>query len=163
MLTDEQKMQKELLVTMYQEYVTRCRHHETLRAAISNSLIAIDSIIGGFITLDKNINRYDIPLILLLIFLGFFGIIFTLSHSERYLQYSECSRQYRNQLDLLANGLIAEGKKAASKLVDAKFKFPRYLRHHYLWSAIHLLVMGIGILLLVLALFSPYLAPAATT
>lgn len=161
MFTDEQKIQKELLLAMYQECVTRCRHHETLRATITSSLIAIDAIIVGVITFDKNLIFTDIPLTILITLLGIFGIIFTLSHSERYLHYSERSRQYRNGLDEnFANGLIEKGKKDAKKSIEVilkngKFKFPKYLRHHFLWSAIHVFILIIGFTLSIIAIFFP--------
>lgn len=165
MLTDDQKIQKELLLAMYQECTTRCRHHETLRATITGSLIAIDTIIVGVITFDKSLILSDVPLTLLITFLGIFGVIFTLSHLERYLQYSKRGQQYQNTLDnTFTNGLIERGKKDAKAatnilLKNGKFNFPRYLHHHFLWSMIHIFIFIIGLTLSIIAIFFPQYSP----
>lgn len=165
MLTDEQKIQKDLLLATYQEYATRCRHHENLRATITSSLIAIDTIIVGVVTLDKKLIPTDLPLTFLIVLLGIFGVIFTLSHSERYLQYSERTRQYIKMLDTnYANGFIEQGKKDAkdnvSKMLkNGKFQFPHYLRHHFLWSVIHGIISIMGIILSIIAVFYPVTVP----
>lgn len=157
-MTDEQKIQKEILLAIYQEYLTRCRHHENLRATITSSLIGIDAITVGIITHDKELNFSDIPLTVLIILLGIFGLIFTLSHSERYLQYSERSRQYITTLDkIYTNGLIEKGKNEAKaniqvKLKNGKLNFPKYLRHHFLWSVIHLFIVIMGITLFIISI-----------
>jgi hypothetical protein len=151
-MTEEQKIQKELLLSMFQEYEVRCRHHENLRATITSSLIAIDSIIVGIITYDNKLIKSDLPLIFLVFFLGIFGIIFTLSHSERYLQYSERSRQFRAILDeRYTNGLIEMCKKNAKTIAESKFKLNKIFSHHFLWSFIHLVIVILGIVLFIMA------------
>jgi len=155
-MSDEQKILKELLVMMYQENVTQCRHHETQRATVTSSIVAIDTIIIALITFDRTLTSSDIPLTLFLILLGIFGATFTLKHYERYRMHLQRSRQYRRKLDeLFANNNLEELKDKADEIHFAKHKDKTNFRHHYWWTGLHLAVTIIGITLIIIEVFFP--------
>ncbi|MBD0328382.1 MAG: hypothetical protein ICV68_18350 [Pyrinomonadaceae bacterium] len=156
-MAEEQNVLKELLLSMYRESVGQCRHHETQRATVTSAMITVYTFIIGLITFDKAITRADIPLLLFLIVLGAFGATFTLKHYERYRLHQQRSREYRNALDaLFANNLIFELKQKADGINEKKFPYLKRLHHSYWWAALHGFVTFLGIILIVIAIFSPY-------
>jgi hypothetical protein len=155
-MTDERKILKDLLFALYSENVIQCRHHETQRATVTSSIIAIDTIIIGLITFDKAINRLDIPLSVLLILLGIFGATFTLKHYERYSLCVERLRQYRQELDKqFGDNEILRLKNIADELHQKRF--PNLVRytHHKFWIFLHLIITAIAITLTLISIFNP--------
>jgi len=147
-MTEEQKTIKELLLAFYQENASQCRHHETLRANVTSTIIAIDSIVIGLITLGQKISPIDRPLTIFLILLGLFGMIISLKHYERYKFHSGRCRQYRTKLDkLFTNGLILELQEEAKTEHEKSFFYLYKMRNYQWWAAIHLIVVVIGIIL----------------
>lgn len=153
-MIDKQKNLKEILVTMYEENVTQCRHHETQRSAVTSSILTIDTIIIGLITFDKAITSSDIPLSIFLFFIGLFGAGFSLKHYERYSLHLQRAREFRNKIDeLFADNLILSLKIKADNEHEKYFpKFRKY-RHHFWWIGIHLIVAAIGVTLTLIAIF----------
>lgn len=155
-MTDERKILKDILFALYTENVNQCRHHETQRATVTSSIIAIDTIIIGLITFDKTINLTDIPLAILLIILGIFGATFTLKHYERYSLCVERLRQYRKELDeQFGDNEILRLKNIADE-IHAK-RFPNLVRytHHKFWIFLHVIITVIALVLTALAIFKP--------
>ena len=154
-MTEERKILKDILFALYNENVTQCRHHESQRATVTSSIIAIDTIIIGLITFDKVINHVDIPLSILLIILGIFGATFTLKHYERYSLCVERLRQYRKELDeQFAGNEILRLKNIADE--NHKKRFPNLVRytHHKFWIFLHILITGIAMTLTAISIFS---------
>lgn len=153
-MTDEQKVSKEILFALYQDNINQGRHHETQRSTVTSSILAIDTIIIGLITFDKCINGSDVPLTILVTALGIFGAAFTLKHYERYSLHMQRARLYRNKLDeLFMDGLVLTLKKKADENNDKEFPKLKDLRLHYWWTALHLIVSVIGITLTIIAIF----------
>lgn len=155
-MTDEQKTLKEILFGMYQDNIASYRHHETQRATVTSSIIAIDAIIIGIVTFDKAINWLDTPLLILLIILGVFGAAFTAKHFERTSLHTERSRFLRKELDeLFANNSLLRLRNEADKIHAKHFPILRKYRHHNFWIILHLIILTIGIGLMCLAIFYP--------
>jgi hypothetical protein len=153
-MTDEQKVSKEILFGLYQDNINQGRHHETQRATVTSSILAIDAIIIGLITFDKCINSSDVPLTIFLTVLGIFGAAFTLKHYERYSLHMQRARVYRNKLDkIFMDGLVFTLKKNADEENDKEFPILKNLRLHYWWTALHLIVSVIGTVLTIIAIF----------
>ncbi len=158
MITDE-TVKKDILWGMYQENVTQGRYLETLRANVTSSLIAIYAAIIGVISFDKEISQIDIPLTFLLMALGIFGALFVFKHYERYALHMQRARNYRNKIDeLFEDSLIKTLKTKADDLHKTEFpKFHKF-RLKFLWIFLHLVVVVIGIILSVFAVFSPLMS-----
>ena len=153
-MTDERKILKDILFALYSENVTQCRHHESQRATVTSSIIAIDTIIIGLITFDKVINYTDIPLSVLLVILGIFGATFTLKHYERYSLCVERLRQYRKELDeQFAGNEISRLRNIADEI--HRKRFPNLIKytHHKFWIFLHIIIIGIALTLTGLAIF----------
>jgi hypothetical protein len=155
-MTDERKILKDILFSMYMENVTQCRHDESQRATVTSSIIAIDTILLGLITFDKLINRFDTPLSILLVILGLFGAAFTLKHYERYSLHVERLRQYRKELDLqFGNNEILRLQNIADELHAKRFPVLRRYTHHKFWVFLHVLITAIALVLTGIAIFAP--------
>jgi len=155
-MTDEKKILKDILYGMYMDNITQCRHHETQRATVTSSIIAIDTIIIGLITFDKTINHIDIPLSILLIILGIFGATFTLKHYERYSLHVERLRQYRQALDeQFGNNEIMRLKNIADEIHAKRFPNLGRYTHHKFWIALHIFITAIALGLTGIAIFHP--------
>jgi len=117
-------------------------------------ILAIDAINIGLITFDKSVNVSDVPLTIFLTVLGIFGAAFTLKHYERYPLHIQMASLYRNKIDeIFMEGLVFTLKKNADKTNDKEFPRLKYLRLHYWWTALHMIISIIGIVLAIIAIF----------
>lgn len=154
-MTEERKILKDILFALYSENVNQCRHHESQRATVTSSIIAIDTIIIGLITFDKVINYTDIPLSVLLIILGIFGATFTLKHYERYSLCVERLRQYRKELDeQFAGNEISRLRNIADEIHKKRFPHLVKYTHHKFWIFLHIIIIAIALTLTAIAVFS---------
>ncbi len=147
------KDKTDVLWSMYQEHAATARHHETLRANVTNFILLVGGGIGTLVS-SGGFNHADLPLTILLTFLGIFGIVFSASHSERYLAHKMRATAYRQQLDDL---VFKEGKKLAEIRddIDAerKRKYPilsLLVNTHWLWILFPLVIAILGIVLSVI-------------
>jgi len=156
MITEEQKIQKEILLAMYQDNIDQGRHHEIQRGNVTSAMLAIEAIIIGLITFDKQINLFDLPLTIMLIVLGVFGAGFTLKQYERFSLHMERARVYRGKLDeLFMGGLISSLKNSADNKNNCKYPILSNLRLNYWWTGLHLSIAGTGIVLTIVCVICP--------
>lgn len=147
----------EVMWRLYAENTAHGRHHETMRATVTNIVLIIAGAVLTVIGFSKGIQFDHWPLTGFLIFVGLFGAIFVIKHYERYCLHMERARQYRNSLEshlpqtnilLLKSKADAEHKKEFRRLVDWKLsKF---------WVALHMIVASFGVVLTVIALTRPH-------
>jgi hypothetical protein len=149
------KEQADILWGMYQEHNVASRHHETLRANVTSFILVVGGGIGTLVSSD-GFTRADLPLSILLIFLGFFGAVFSAAHSGRYLAHKMRAMAYRDQLDAL---LFKEGKtlKEIKDEADEKRKkaYPRLrvlVTTHWLWLAFPIVIAILGAVLTIICL-----------
>jgi hypothetical protein len=155
MIQDE-TVKKDLLLEMYKENTIQGRHHEIQRANVTSSLIAIDAVLIGLVTFDKEISRVDIPLTGLLTLLGFFGAMFVAKHYERFELHMKRAKHYRNAIDELFEGKpIRSLKKEADAEHAENFTRIRQFRLSASSLILHLLVAALGIILTIVAGFFP--------
>jgi hypothetical protein len=90
----------EILLRMVEENWTHVRHSEDQRATITNLLIIVVSVIQGILT-QTGFTKNILPLTLLLIILGLYGIIATAKLHERSQMHINRARKLRHRLDEL--------------------------------------------------------------
>ncbi len=98
---EESKDLMDLLWKMYSENTTHGRHHETQRSTVSNLILVLAGALLTFTTVDKAINRADLPAAILVAAIGLFGAVFCAQHYARYRQHVERAKHYRTALDAL--------------------------------------------------------------
>ena len=141
---------------LYQEHCTHVRHHETQRATVAASFLAIASALIGLVTFDKTIGTTDLPLTILLTFLGVFGALFSSKQYERASLHTERARFYRDAIDATMDGSpLKRLKQEADVKHRAAFPELEKLRLNKFWVGLYTLLVGIGLVLSVIAAFYP--------
>ncbi len=158
-MTDEEKITKDILMSMYQESMTASRHYETQRATITSSVFTIEAIVIGLITYDKNVIQSDGPLAIFLLILSLYGLILSLKHSERFSLHWRRSSVLRLKIDeLYTKGLVESIIENADSVTHKRFPYLRNLDYHLLWISLHCLVALIGVYLIISAYFFPIIS-----
>lgn len=149
----------DLYLKFYQEHTNQWRHYETQRAAVAGSILAIAAALVGLVTLDKVINRSDLPLTILITFLGILGVFFSTKQHERASMHIERARHYRSAIDAMLEDLpLSKIKMAADKVHAAKFRKLDWIKTNKLWLLLYSFLAGIGITLSAIALWTPQIA-----
>jgi ABC-type multidrug transport system fused ATPase/permease subunit len=165
---------RDILWKMYEENITKGRHHETERATVTNLVIAVAAAVLALVTYDKAITLIDLPLTIFLIFLGVFGAAFSSKYYERYQLHMKRARVYRNALDKVLSSqagnskrFLKELKKAADEEHEKSFQptskgktnWQRWMTFihrrglYQLWITFHLLITLLGLVLSILSFF----------
>ncbi len=164
---DIKKTQKDLLWGLYQEHRNHARHNETMRANITNYLIAISAGLGSLIAIGGGLDNADLPLTIMLIVVGILGTIFSASHTERYHRHRQRSAEYVNELDRLwfNHGLLPKSQEEETRRTIQQVKACADTEHlnksifgalrratntHVLWLFFPLLISLIGVILTVI-------------
>lgn len=158
---ENKKIQKDILWGLYQEYRNHARHTETLRSNVNNYVMVISSALITLVTFDRNIDRSDWPLALVIAFIGFIGALFSVSYTERYNRHRLRATQVRKHLDELFFSPENETniqilRKRADILNDEYMRFRvvrRFAGTHFFWIILPFVVFIIGLFLTYLAWF----------
>lgn len=141
---------------MYSENSIQARHHETQRAAVASTFIGISGAVIAFMTSDKTLSPLDLPPALLLVLLGMFGAVFSAKQYERIQLHTRRARGYRDAYDaLLPVSPLRSIRRIADD--DNTREFPKLsvLRLNQFWIAMNLAISGLGVCLVIVALFFP--------
>ncbi len=159
-VSETRKIQRELLWGLYQELRNHARHSETQRANAINYALVIASALTTVILFDSQINRYDLPLSLLISFIGLLSALFSLSYTELYWRNRERASRLLEQLDTLffkdqAPDTLSEITNRADE-IHRKTKIYFWGRKiagstHLYWIALPLVILIIGIVLTILS------------
>lgn len=84
---------------LYQGIRNHARHSEAQRSNAVNYALLITSALITMILFDRQINRYDLPLSILVSFIGFLSALFSLSYTELYWRNRERASRLLKQLD----------------------------------------------------------------
>jgi hypothetical protein len=153
---ESQQMLKDVLMAMYQENATQCRHHELLRSTATGSIIAIDGVVLGLLTISKHINTSSLPILTFVIALGFFAIFFARKQYERFNFHYQRLRVYREKLDqLFANGIVKSLKETADNNHEKAYPGFEDSPYHIWWESLHDMIILIGVILMIIAIWFP--------
>lgn len=153
---DDSSALRDALWKLYQEHCTHVRHHESQRATTASSFLAVAGAIVGLVTFDRAIGIADLPLTILLLFLGTFGALFSAKHYERASLHTERARHYRDAVDATFIGQPLKAIKCSADLSHAK-AFPELekLRLNKFWVGLYLLLAFLGLVLSLMAIWFP--------
>ncbi|MDJ0703523.1 MAG: hypothetical protein QNJ46_09605 [Leptolyngbyaceae cyanobacterium MO_188.B28] len=129
-----------------------CRHHENQRQAVTNFTIAIAGALLTVIGIDQTISRLDLLPALLVVLVGFHGMVTAWKHEERFHFYYSRFRVLRDKLDDKIGISVA----SLNKIADAahRSRFPRFnkIGPHRLWFLLHVLITLTGLCLFIVVL-----------
>ncbi len=146
----------DVLWGLYLDHCTQCRHHESMRATVTNVFLTITAGVTGVIALDSEMNALDVPLTLFITLLGVFGAVNAAKNYERIQMHTERARSYRDALEeLLPTTRIKALKQEADRKHNANWPRLHKVRLFWLWIGIQIGVVLFGVVLTVVAIWLP--------
>jgi hypothetical protein len=174
-LTDLQKVQKDLLWGEYTELRNQVRHVELVRTNAINFAMLLTSALIAVITLDRAIDRADLGLCLVITGVGLFSAVFSVLYLDRYVRNAARASYVRHELDRLffsKEGLglglsslrdageaeyLQHGNAFIDRVKRITFRGVGKVFHdsHLFWIAMPTLILIAGILLTVISASPP--------
>jgi hypothetical protein len=136
----------DIITKIYDENCNHSRHHENLRATMTNLIIFAATGLLGLITFDQKLTFGDLPLALFLAILGIFGALFSAKHYERL-------RLHRGRARVLLDAMHARSPSTQIKTLLAEAdqhnerQFPSltHWKLTHFWTALHLFIAILGL------------------
>ena len=144
----------DFLLAEAQENWAQARQSEDQRAVISNLIIIIATVIHGVLT-QTGFTKNALPLTILLIFLGLYGIVASAKLYERHQFHIHRARKLRLRLDELhPDAQVKKTLDEASKEHWANYPFlSQRIRLHIVWLTLHTLIATLGVIYTIIILF----------
>lgn len=145
----------DILKSLYQEDCIFARHHEQLRATITNFIIIVSAASISLTTFDGSLSLKDLPLTIFIFLLGCFGAVFSSKHYERVRLHLRRARKLREEIDKLVPSLnVTALRELANKEHEAKYGKLATIKLNNFWIALHIFISLIGLLLSVIILMN---------
>ncbi|NJL55428.1 hypothetical protein HC928_09745 [bacterium] len=142
----------EVLLKMYETKYVLAKQAEDQRATMSNFLITIAAVMFAFIS-QQGFSRKIIPVSLLTILLGLFGLFMSTKYSQHYLKNYAGSTLIRNRIaQLCPEAQLLEIEKESIDKNLRRNPFLAKVPTLHLWIALHSAICLIGALCILLAL-----------
>jgi len=141
------KDKNDILWGMYQEHTTQGRHHEVQRASLTNIVIVVAGGIIAFIA-QGGVTRDKWIMAAFLIVLGCFGALFSAKQYERSRFHITAAGLYRKELESLTPIDLTTIRNNAEKKHKGEYPWLESIRLYWLWIIVHLLIAGLGVVLL---------------
>jgi hypothetical protein len=161
-ISEVEKIQKELLWELHQEFRDQAKHNETMRSNVINYTLVVVSALITVITFNGKVDRQDVPLSVVIILIGIFSTLFSAAYTERYHRNRAQASALLKHLDALffegqAPSTISQIRANAEEK-HFRYKLFSQLRQvintHWLWISFPFIVAIIGFVLTLLAWFS---------
>jgi len=170
-LTDIEKMQKEILWSLFQEYKIHARHVETIRTSVANYMLLAASVLITIIIFDKQINLIDLPLSILVTLIGSGGALFSFLYFNQYAKNITRAKRILNEIDELffinqSLNTLEELKKSADQYRREEFEKESFLgialllsrktlrTTHLFWTLLPTAIFFLGLILTFLSVVS---------
>lgn len=152
---------KDVLLSLLQNYYSRLAHYETQWSTVSNLLVIVAAAILAFVTFDQKLTLADLPLTLLLSFMGIFGAGFCAKIYERSARIYVRVQGIRKALDetLFDSPMIKKLRDEADQRHAKNFiRFQdcgtlSWVQVHRLWITFHAFIAVLGFILTALIYF----------
>ncbi len=143
----------DILVSMIEENWNHVRHSEDQRATITNLIVIVVSVIQGVLT-QTGFTKNALPLTILLVLLGFYGMVTTAKLHERSRFHIKRARKFRDRLDTLCpdaqinllQQVADEEHQRQHPILAKKVRLSR------LWLALHIFIALLGIIYTIIIL-----------
>jgi hypothetical protein len=140
----------DVLLKIYEEQMGRAKQVEEQRSTFANIVFVIAAAVIALIN-QKGVSIQSLPLAILLIALGIYGIVMSEKLSEQTQFYFERARSLHEHLDELhPKANLIHLREDADNKHHAKFPLWGKLRVHSLWLILHLAIVLIGVILTVM-------------
>lgn len=142
----------DILINAADREFGQAKQSEDQRANITGLLVIIASAIQGGLT-QTGLNKNALPLTLMLIILGIFGILASLKLYERARRHTRLAFLIRERLEELhPETNLSQLLKITRKEQQASFPILRKIRLYIIWVTFHGMIMLLGIIYTIVAL-----------
>lgn len=142
----------DVLLKFYEEDWQQARQAEDQRTAITNITLIIVPALIGFVS-QQGFNINVLPLTILLVILGIYGIVASQKLYERHCYFSDRSGLWRDKISELHPSLeINQIRDNARQKHSKRFKRIERIRLYSLWLILHSLVALAGLILTLIIL-----------
>lgn len=143
-----------ILLEVYRNQTNWERHNENQRAQLASVLLAISSALITLFPKDRPLTCNDLPIPILLITIGIFGIFAVEKYWERFSFHGNIMHYYHKVLDTyFEDNLLINTYNDAKDKHDEKWKPPifkdKYLKQHRLWEGVFAVIILLGIFFLI--------------
>ncbi len=137
----------ETVLHLFEEERRMGRQSEDQRASIASLVIVIVSVINGVLT-QTGFHLKSLPLVILLILLGSYGMIFSAKLYERWTLHDRRAAKFRTRLDeLFPEAQIQVILKTSDEEQDKSYPIlSRKIRLYRLWIGIYSLIVLQGVI-----------------
>ena len=144
----------EVLWRMCNEHYTQARHHETQRSTMSQIILAVAAALVGFSgsTAASPQGRWAVALFIVLV--GLFGALFSMKQYERSRFHMTAAGLHRRQLEKEIGLDLSTLRRAAVDRQKERHPRTEPWSLHVFWTGIHILIAGLGLVLLLAAVFT---------
>ena len=162
---DTVKIQKDLLLGLYQDVTNHARHAEMLRAnAVNYGLLVASILITVIVTSDNCITHSDWLLCIAVSLVGLFTALFAASYAELYFRNRARAERLRKFFDeAFFEGESPHTLSWLRKVDNECYSFRRIRRitvsTHWFWIALPLIVFTLGTVLTVISYLAPTVCP----
>jgi hypothetical protein len=142
----------DVLLKLCEQRWAEVKQAEDQRSALSNIILLIASAIVGIFT-QQGLDRNNLPLSLLLIFLGVYGAIGVRKYRERIHYSLSIIKLYRDKLDkLYPDAQIEALRIQAKEFHEKRHPFMTKIYPNQLWVALHTSIAIAGCILTIFIL-----------
>ena len=136
----------DILIKLYDENCNHSRHHENLRATMSNLIILVGTGLLGLVTIDQHITKTALPLTLFLTLLGIFGALFSAKHYERLRLHRGRAHAILAELNKrFPSAHIQQLMQQADEANKTTFPLLSQWKLNHFWTLLHALIALIGL------------------
>ena len=137
----------DFLLAAAEENWAQARQSEDQRAVISNLVVVIASVIHGVLT-QTGFTKSALPLTILLLLLGIYGIIASAKLYERHQYHTHRAYKIRLRLEELhPDAHVSQALNLAGEEHRPKYPFlSQKIRLNRVWLGLHALIMTLGII-----------------
>jgi hypothetical protein len=136
----------DVLLKLFEEERNQGLHLESQRAIVTNFIITISAAIVGFLV-QKKFEIYTLPLAMMLILLGIYGIVISTKLYERWQIHSRRARYWRRRIDQLHPKARIEPLRVKADVDhSAKYSKIEKIRLYRLWLLLHILIALMGVI-----------------
>jgi hypothetical protein len=135
----------DVLLHYIEENWTQARQSENQRATISNLIVIIAAALSGVVT-QTGFNKNSLPLALIMIVFGIYGVIASAKLYERSKFHIERARKLRKRLDeLCPDAQVSILQDAADVKHNRKYKILSKPIDNYVWVFLHIFIALLGV------------------
>lgn len=142
----------DVLLKLSEQKWAEIKQAEDQRASLTNIILLITSAVVGVFT-QKGLDRKGLPLSILLIYLGVYGIVVGRKYRERIHYALSIIKLYRNRLDELhPDAEIEDRRLKAKEFHDKLHPLTIKINPNHLWIVLYASIVIVGAILAIMML-----------